>query len=139
MYVLCNNFSTINYFSRMYWAHCTRYSVYLTILYMPSRKEAKINFCLTPIVVMRKLSEWNSFVLRIESLFSLSLFLLLQQNIFETHFELSIEELHRKYFDNELYQFKWDYVQSLREQKDKTKNRNRKYTNTCFSYWECNL
>lgn len=86
-------------------------------------KEAKIKFCLTPIVILWKLSEWNSFVIRI------GFFFLLQQNrMFDTHSALSKNcNNYTEYISiTNFTMSKWDYVQSLGAAKIK-KTKNRKY------------
>lgn len=75
-------------------------------------------------VVMRKLSEWNPFVVRIE--FFLCFFSSTNRTNVRYAFN-SIEELqqlHRKYFDNELCHSKWDYAQSFGRAKIKRKIEN---------------
>lgn len=75
-------------------------------------------------VVMRKLSEWNPFVVRIE--FFLCFFSSTNRTNVRYAFN-SIEELqqlHWKYFDNELCQSKWDYAQSFGRAKIKRKIEN---------------
>lgn len=105
-------------------AHCTVLCLFSHFIRCIGR-EAKIKFCLTPTVVMRKLSEWNSFVIRIDFFPSLP-----QNTMFDTHSTLS------KNFNNytehiSITNFsmgKWDYVQSLGEAKDKI----RKIGNICI-------